>query len=867
MAGGKKHKLWVKFVDLLGHSVEGKETAADAVPLRLEHLEPRVLLDALTSSEQLFIYLLNRARSDPQAYETEAELSVSLAGVEAQPPLAVNDLLCDSALFHAQEMADFDYFDHQSEVTLDWPNKMAIDAGYPLPWGPDGNQIESLAAGFGNPDPPEIAPTDAPKALQMLIEDLDVVPPGHRQHLLAMNSFWQEHREIGVGWAFNSSSWYRNYWTIHTAYENTSDLFLTGVVFDDKNDNQQFDLNEGLSGVTVSADPGPNTLTNNAGGWSLPVTAGTYIVSAAGGSFDGTGSSMVIVDDSNVEIDFISDQAAGIVDFGLDTGSSLPSVSIAATDAAAAEQGTETATFTFTRTGDTDEALTVNYSVGGTANSGSDFNALGGSVIIPIDSASVAVTLTPIDDGDVEGQETVVLTVLAGLDYQFGDTISDTATIADDEGALVTLNNKSVTYTEPDNTIGTITAKSADAVVTFMGNDLVIQEGSKSFTVTGPGGATVADITLSNTGGKTSLAFKASGGDGLIDVEDVNINGSAKDIKGKLVNLTGDLAVTGSLTKLEFHNVAEQHIFSIGTGATTTAAVSIKLYDVEDLSINSNTAIKSLTVNDWQDNDATADVISAPWVKKITVKQDFAAGLNLTDSSVKHTLGAVKVKGAINGGTWNVDGSGSKVSANSIAHNWSAVFSGSLAGLSTKLNAAGDLTAQSVKSISVKGNYANANLTLTQPVEPENPKAKALSKLTVKGTMDTVNIRSDGNIGNVTVGLLLDSNIFAGVNDAVTGLPTASTDLDATATIANFKLKGSKTETVWMRNSNLVAANVTKAAFGFADTDNSGADFGLATTGFSSITYKDATGNLKARSLEDVADFTGLGDMVLRILE
>ena len=50
-----------------------------------------------------------------------------------RPPLAANDQLFDSAGFHAEEMATYDYFGHQSEVTGDWPNQMARDAGYPLP--------------------------------------------------------------------------------------------------------------------------------------------------------------------------------------------------------------------------------------------------------------------------------------------------------------------------------------------------------------------------------------------------------------------------------------------------------------------------------------------------------------------------------------------------------------------------------------------------------------------------------------------------------------------------------------------------------------------------------------------------------------
>ncbi|MCX6924795.1 MAG: hypothetical protein NT154_16515, partial [Verrucomicrobia bacterium] len=60
----------------------------------------------------------------------------------------------------------------------------------------------------------------------------------------------------------------------------------------------------------------------------------------------------------------------------------LPTVTVAATDATAGESRTSqgTGTFTFTRTGDTAGALTVNYTVGGTATSGSDYTAIGTTV-------------------------------------------------------------------------------------------------------------------------------------------------------------------------------------------------------------------------------------------------------------------------------------------------------------------------------------------------------------------------------------------------------------------------------------------------------------------------------------------------------
>src|SRR5262245_35777698 len=117
--------------------------------LRAEFLEDRRLL-SVSAQEQLFVYLMNRARSNPAVYQQEAGLSVDLSGVAARPPLAVNDDLFDSAEYHSNDMTVAPYyFGHQSQHTGEWPNEMARDQGYVLDpsWTNNDNYIESLVAG------------------------------------------------------------------------------------------------------------------------------------------------------------------------------------------------------------------------------------------------------------------------------------------------------------------------------------------------------------------------------------------------------------------------------------------------------------------------------------------------------------------------------------------------------------------------------------------------------------------------------------------------------------------------------------------------------------------------------------------------
>lgn len=271
-----------------------------------------------TAAEMAFIYELNRARSDPQGYDTENSLGGILNGVVARPPLALNLNLVQSARFHSAEMAANGYFAHQSAVTGDHPNKMARDAGYPLysSWTSNANYIESLAARYGSGSSISYS---APDSLKALIIDQGVNPPGHREHLLAITSFAAAFREVGTGYAEGIGNGWPSgaYWSIHTGRRDTTMIWLTGVVYNDSNTNGRYDQGEGLSGVSVTATGSStkNTVTTTGGGWAIDVSSGSWTVTCTGGSFSGTATANVTVASDNIAVDFNSGNASGEVNF------------------------------------------------------------------------------------------------------------------------------------------------------------------------------------------------------------------------------------------------------------------------------------------------------------------------------------------------------------------------------------------------------------------------------------------------------------------------------------------------------------------------------------------------------------------------
>ena len=122
----------------------------------------------------------------------------------------------------------------------------------------------------------------------------------------------------------------------------------------------------------------------------------------------------------------------------------VPEVTLVATDSDASETGPDTATFTVTRTGPTTNPLTVLYGITGTATNGADYQTLSGSVVIPANQVSATIIVTPIDDPNDEGPESVVLNLTPHAAYTIGTPGIANATIADNDVVV------SVVATDPN---------------------------------------------------------------------------------------------------------------------------------------------------------------------------------------------------------------------------------------------------------------------------------------------------------------------------------------------------------------------------------------------------------------------------------
>ncbi len=146
--------------------------------------------------------------------------------------------------------------------------------------------------------------------------------------------------------------------------------------------------------------------------------------------------------------------------------SDLPSVTAVATGPTASEAGASPGVITFTRSGGTEAALTVQYTVGGSATAGVDYVPLPTSATIDAGSATAVIVVTPIDDALVENEETILVTLAADPAYAAGTP----------SAALVTLVNDDL---PPDLVVSALTApSSAGAGATISVSDTTQNQGA-----------------------------------------------------------------------------------------------------------------------------------------------------------------------------------------------------------------------------------------------------------------------------------------------------------------------------------------------------------------------------------------------------
>ena len=268
----------------------------------------------------------------------------------------------------------------------------------------------------------------------------------------------------------------------------------------------------------------------------------------------------------------------------------LPQITISVTDAVAGEPS-DNGTYRISRTGDTTNALTVNFSTGGTATSGSDYmlkngsTALTNSVVIAAGQSYVDVMLAVIDDVIVEGAETAVINLTANAAYSLGATASGTINITDDDKftsivSSMTVNGETVSSGTQSIVNGGI---ANNTIINISGYQNISSGGSASSTIININGyqnissGGVATSTTINSGGYQNVSFGGTASSVTVNLggnQTVSSGGVASSIVIKGLQLISSGGVANSNTISAGGN---QTVSSGGTANYTTISSGLQV--------------------------------------------------------------------------------------------------------------------------------------------------------------------------------------------------------------------------------------------------------------------------------------------------
>ncbi|MDE3741460.1 Calx-beta domain-containing protein [Maribacter polysaccharolyticus] len=361
--------------------------------------------------------------------------------------------------------------------------------------------------------------------------------------------------------------------------------------------------------VTVS-DAGTGTATGAGDDYSFTsptevnITAGDYVDTTIPIPTLAIETDGIVEDDET--LDLILSDPDGDVTLGTQTTTTYTIVnddaatlSIAATTQAA-EDDTD-GEFTISTTSQFSTDVTVDISITGSALEGDDFEGIGTTVTFPANSDTTTIPVEVILDADIEGDETVVVTMSStnNPDVGIGSPDNATVTITDDDSYIATITASGLTASENPLLGGTFTV-SLDAVNTT-GSDITV-----NYTV---GGTATSGSDFTALSGTVTIA------DGQQD-NTITLN----PIDDTEIELDETVVLT----------LATGSDYTVGT--TATATVTISSDDTATLSI-------AATTQAAEDNTDGEFTITTSDQFPTDTEVTFSVGGNATANSDYTTLG------------------------------------------------------------------------------------------------------------------------------------------------------------------------------------------------------------------------------------
>ena len=185
----------------------------------------------------------------------------------------------------------------------------------------------------------------------------------------------------------------------------------------------------------------------------------------------------------------------------------VPTISITVGPTSVAEDDAPNMIYTVTLNSPPSSAISVGYTIGGTATNGTDYATITSPLVIPAGSTTGTITVDPNVDATIESDETVVLTLTAGTGYTVGAPNAATGTIANDDTPTVSIAVSPASISEDGATNATFTVTRSTSLLSATTVNVALTGTAVSgsdFTggltsVVIPSGATSATFTIDPT--------------------------------------------------------------------------------------------------------------------------------------------------------------------------------------------------------------------------------------------------------------------------------------------------------------------------------------------------------------------------------
>ncbi|MBD2620888.1 endo-1,3-1,4-beta-glycanase ExsH [Microcystis flos-aquae FACHB-1344] len=478
----------------------------------------------------------------------------------------------------------------------------------------------------------------------------------------------------------------------------------------------------------------------------------------------------------------------------------LPSITLAISPSSVTEDGTTNLVYTFTRSGSTTNALTVNYTLGGTATLNTDYTRTGttNTVTFAANSSTATITVDPTADTTVEPDETVILTLATGTGYTIGTTTAVTGTINnDDTNVTLAVSPSSVTEDGTSNLVYTFTRTGVTT------NALTV-----NYTL---GGTATLNTDYTRTGTTNTVTFAANSSTATVTVDPTADTIVEPDETVILTLAAGTgytigtaTAVTGTITNDDFSKLSINNITVVeGQNSNAILTVTVDNPNPQQISVNYTTAPVNATANvDYTSKTGTITI--APNTSTATISipilndnlneanETFAINLsNPVNATLSNNQGIVTISDTLTAnvtttlpanvenltlnGTANINGTGNAANNILTGNSGNNTLNGG-AGIDTLIGGLGNDTYQvdtTTDTITENANQGTdtvqSSVTYTLGNNLENLTLTGTAN--INGTGNTLNNIITGNSGNNTLnGSDGNDTLIGGTgNDTITG--------------------------------------------------------------------------------------------------